>query len=162
MNIKSTFMKSILLNLLAIAIVMSAGVSMAQYPNMTEEEMKSLEGYNALVPEPTFEDNPTPCAPDDTTGCKDPYLEVYGEHFQGYMTAQQHPSPIYSWNSSECILNTDQCGTLQTQWETWVNKANTGGLDFSQGTNPATPPECIEVEGAWFGLEPAYKCYQSK
>ncbi len=147
-------MKSILLNLLGIVIVVSAGVAMAQYPNMTEEEMQALEGYNAMLPPVEFAETPTSCEPDDPE-CQKLYLDVYGAHFHGSMTAQQDTSPIYSWNSNKCILNSDQCDILQGEWEMWVNKANSGALDFSQ-------ENCIDVGGTWFGLEPAYNCYEYK
>lgn len=154
-------MKFIFLNILGIAIVMSAGVSMAQYPNMTEEEIAAITGYTEMVPPVEFSETPAPCEPDDIE-CQALYLDVYGEHFHGFMTAQQHPSPIYSWEWDKCIANKD-CAKMQADWEQWVVRAKSGGLDFSQkNMNSAGTPECIDPNLAWFGLDPAYKCYQSK
>lgn len=152
-------MKAIFLNLIGIAMILGAGASSAQYPDMTEEEMAELLGYTEMVPteeDINFAATPSACEPGDTT-CEELYLDTYGEHFHGYMQAQQHPSPINTWKEGQCILG-ENCDTLQSEWEAWVNSANSGALDFSQG-------ECInppEGEDRWFGLDPAYKCYEYK
>lgn len=153
-------MKALFLNIIAIAVVLGAGASQAQYPEMTEEEIDELLGYTQMLPteeELNFEQTPSACEPDDKE-CEQLYLN--SKQFQGYMQAQQQPSPIYSWESGKCILDSEACAGLQSDWETWVGLANTNSLDFSQGANPPQEPKCINIEGTWFGLDPAYKCYE--
>jgi hypothetical protein len=128
-------------------------VSAQDYPTFYNTENPAYG--NVEVPEPTFPQEPAPCAPDDQD-CINFYLNQLGEHIHGSVGAQLPPSPVYNWNAGNCALNNAECGTMESDWRKWTEKAQNASLDFYQ-SGAQSGEVCQEVYD-WWGMRYTYNC----
>lgn len=174
-------MKQLFLYILS-ALMLSSSMVMAQtneYPDLTNEYPDTYEEFDpdepedmtiSNVPVPVIDPStgPIPCDPElqgesEYYICVKTYLNTMGEQLYGSVKGGQPPSPIYSWQAQECVLDTaagksDKCEDLEIVWQNWNERARNGELDFSQGATQTTDLDCTTVPESGWWMDYVYKC----